>query len=393
MRKLWVLITVLGLISTACSGIHVRGSTPGPGPSEPAPSQLGSIQPCLLTPTSTDTDCAPSPRAVHGLAGDAAQDWIEKTLAEMTLEEKVGQLMLIGIDGTQVSDATCEYLHQVSPGGVTFRHENTLDPDQVRRLTADLQTCAQAEGLPPLLTAIAHEGEYVDRFWKGTTTFPAALALGATADPDLAYQAAFAQGLELAYSGINMVLGPAADVLVNFDNEVISQRTYGGDPEMVGKFVSAAVRGYTDAGVIAVIKHFPGHGGVAGDSHRIQPVDDASLDELQKTYLPPFESGIAAGAPVMMFDHLVYPAIDADKVPASRSKGAAQLARQEMGFQGLILTDSMRMLGVKKAHPAPRRRPIWRSRPGRICCCWTRPGMSWQCARCCWMSSIRVCWM
>ena len=350
MKNLFVVLSVLCLISTACSGMGGAGVTPASSPAEPSPSQAGSIQPCL-TPSGSGVGCTPVPRVVHGLSGQEAQDWIEKTLAAMTLEEKVGQLILSGIDGTQISDATCEYIHQVAPGGITFRHENALDPDQLRQFSADLQACAQAGGLPPLLTAIAHEGEYVDRFWKGTTTFPAALALGATADPDLAYRTAFAQGQELAYSGVNMVLGPAADVLINFDNEVISQRTYGGDPAMVGKFVSAAVRGYMDAGVIPVLKHFPGHGGVAGDSHRLQPVDDASLDELKKTYLPPFQLGFAAGAPVVMFDHLVYPAIDTDKLPASRSSKAAQLARQDLGFQGLILTDSMRMLGVKEGTP------------------------------------------
>ena len=301
--------------------------------------------------TITNTANVYAPQIVSGVDNQAVEVWVEKTLSEMTIEEKVGQIILSGIDGTEISAETCEYVHQVAPGGITFRHENTLNPEQMRQFTADLQDCARAAGLPPLLTSIAHEGEYVDRFWEGTTTFPAALAIGATADPKLAYQAAFAQGQELAYGGINMVFGPVADVLTNLDNEVISQRTYGGDPNTVSQFVNAAVRGFLDAGVIPVIKHFPGHGGVAGDSHDIQPVDDASLDELWSTYLPPFQEGIAAGAPVMMFDHLVYPALDADMMPSTRSPEVTQLARQDLGFQGMILSDSMRMLGVKEGVP------------------------------------------
>jgi beta-N-acetylhexosaminidase len=131
--------------------------------------------------------------------------------------------------------------------------------------SAGLQGCAETAGIPPLFLTLDHEGEYINRFDEVATMFPAALALGATGDPELAGQVARAAGQELAYSGVNMVLGPVADVLLDYDNGVVSQRTFGGDPAQVSLFVAESVLGYKEAGLVSALKHFPGHGGVAGD--------------------------------------------------------------------------------------------------------------------------------
>jgi beta-N-acetylhexosaminidase len=277
----------------------------------------------------------------------AQQEWVEATLAGMTLEDKIGQLIIAGVDGDVVTPETCRYIEQLRPGGITLGSANMPDPESLRLFTAGLQECARQAGLPPLLVTLAHEGEYVDRFLRGTTTFPSALAQGATGDPLVAYQAALASGQELAYSGVNLILGPVADVLINYDNEVVSQRTYGGDAGQVSQFVSQAVRGYQDAGLIPVLKHFPGHGGVAGDSHRILPVDRASMEQIRAAYLPPFQSGLSAGAPVVMFSHVSYPVLeDGKELPATLSPGVVRLLRDEVGFEGVILSDAMRMKAV-----------------------------------------------
>ncbi len=265
----------------------------------------------------------------------------------MSLEDKIGQLIIAGIDGDVVTAETCRYIEQLRPGGITLGSDNMPDPETLRQFTAGLQECARQAGLPPLLVTLAHEGEYVDRFLRGTTTFPAALAQGATGDPQVAYQAALASGQELAYSGVNLILGPVADVLTNYDNEVVSQRTYGGDAGQVSQFVSQAVRGYLDAGLLPVLKHFPGHGGVAGDSHRILPVDRSSIEQIRAAYLPPFQSGLSAGAPVVMFSHVSYPVLeDGRELPATLSPGVVSLLRDEVGFDGVILSDAMRMKAV-----------------------------------------------
>ena len=256
-------------------------------------------------------------------------------------------MLIVGIDGVAVTPEICAQIEQLKPGGITLSNANLSDPEALRLLTTGLQECARAAGSPGLLITLAHEGEYVDRFQSGTTLFPAALALGATGDPEAAYQAALASGQELAYSGVNLILGPVADVLTNFDNEVVSQRTYGGISDQVSLFVSQAVRGYRQAGLIPVLKHFPGHGGVAGDSHRLMPIDYTSLDTIKNVYLPPFQAGVQAGAPLVMLSHVSYPAIDAGaEIPATVSNQVVALLREDMGFEGVILSDAMRMRAV-----------------------------------------------
>ncbi len=146
---------------------------------------------------------------------------------------------------------------------------------------------------------------------------------------------------------MNLILGPVADVLTNFDNEVVSQRTYGGSTDQVSQFVTRAVEGYRQAGLIPVLKHFPGHGGVAGDSHREMPIDYTSLDAIRQVYLPPFQAGMQAGAPVVMLSHVSYPGIDdGAEIPATVSNNVVRLLREEMGFTGVILSDAMRMRAV-----------------------------------------------
>lgn len=277
---------------------------------------------------------------------DSIDAWVEEKLSSMTLEQKVGQMILTGLEGTEVTEETCQYIQDLMPGGVTFQHGNILDPDQLSKFVRDLQECGQVSQSVPMFMTLSHEGEYVHRYMGGTTLFPTALALGATGDPGVAYQMAYASGQELAYSGINMVLGPVADVLDNFDNEVISERTYGGDQQSVSQYVAQAVNGYRQAGVIPVLKHFPGHGGVAQDSHQVLPIDPADINTLQAQYLPPFQAGLAAGAPVLMLSHIAFPAIAGGEVPSTLSPEMIDYIREDMEFEGVIMSDSLRMKSV-----------------------------------------------
>jgi beta-N-acetylhexosaminidase len=268
---------------------------------------------------------------------------IEEILASMTVEEKVGQMLLMGIDGQSITQTTCNLIKRLSPGGIIYRGSNANNPKQLSQLSDALQECSSTNGGLPLFIAIDHEGQYVTRFNSGVTIFPSAMAQGATAKPQYAYQAALAAGKELGFSGVNMVLGPVADVLTNYDNIVISQRSFGGDPELVSHFVSKAVQGYLDAGIIPVLKHFPGHGGVAGDTHYSLVEDEVSKDRLIETYLPPFTSGLDAGAPTIMFSHVTYSSIDDSALPASLSPAMINLLRDDLDFDGITMTDSIGM--------------------------------------------------
>jgi beta-N-acetylhexosaminidase len=276
--------------------------------------------------------------------------WVEDLLDSMSLPQKVGQMILTGVVGTELTSDTCQFIKRVSPGGIVYLGSNISSPytDQLAALSAGLQNCiANGVGIP-LLIAIDHEGYYVDRFPYDSqmTTFPPAMAFGATRNPDLAYQAALAAGLELRTNGVNMVLGPVADVLTDYDNTVISQRSFGGDPQAVGLMVSEAVRGYLAAGVLPVLKHYPGHGGVSGDSHAVLPVDNATREQLFTTHLVPFQAGIAAGAPSVMVSHVAFPEIDSEDLPASLSKPLYDILVDDLDFQGIAMSDSMGMGAV-----------------------------------------------
>jgi len=310
------------------------------------PIQRAWIAALFLFITAVLSGCSAFTKTSQAAASPEIQRWVDETLAGMTLEQKVGQVIVTGIDGTTFNEATCQHVRSVQAGGITFQSNNVVDPQQMRQLTTQLNNCLEDAGVLPPFLMVASEGEYVTRFQKVATTFPSALALGATDSPDLAYQASLAAGQELAYSGLNMILGPVADVLTNYDNEVVSQRSYSGDPSQAASFVQQAVRGYQEAGVTTVLKHFPGHGGVAEDSHTTLPVDQASRSELEKTYLPPFRAGIEAGAPVVMFSHIAFPRIAGGEDPTTFSPQMVRLLRRELGFQGIIMSDSMRMKAV-----------------------------------------------
>jgi beta-N-acetylhexosaminidase len=254
---------------------------------------------------------------------------------------------MIGLKGNAFNDGDCQLIQSIVPGGIFYQAENVVSPTQLRQFSNDIQHCAETHGQLPLFLSMDHEGDIIDNFLEGATTFPGALAQGASANPANAYQVALAAGKELAFAGINMNLGPVADVLTDYDNRVISQRTFGGTAAPVSEFVTQAVLGYRQAGLIPVIKHFPGHGGINGDSHNMLHVDPIDLKGLENNYLPPFRSGILAGAPVVMVNHIAYATITGnDSIPASQSPAIIKMLRQELGFNGLAISDAMDMKGI-----------------------------------------------
>jgi beta-N-acetylhexosaminidase len=263
----------------------------------------------------------------------------------MSLKQMIGQMIMTGVNGQGVDTAACQFIQQLAPGGVVYRSGNVISPEQLQRTSADLQQCAQA-GSIPLLISVDHEGQYVTRFQSGVTIFPPAMAQGATHNAEIAYRVAISAGGELTFSGVNMVLGPIADVLIEYDNTVISQRSFGGDPEHVSDFVAGAVQGYLQAGLIPVLKHFPGHGGVKGDSHYTLPIDDVDCQYLRSFYLPPFQAGFDIGASVVMTSHVAFPCLDEAAQPTTLSGDVLHVLRDEMGFQGVILSDSMSMRAI-----------------------------------------------
>ncbi|GIW05310.1 MAG: beta-N-acetylhexosaminidase [Dehalococcoidia bacterium] len=269
---------------------------------------------------------------------------VHRVVARMTLEEKVGQLIIAGIPGTRPEDGGLELVRRLHLGGVVYLASNVDTPAQVRALSEGLQRGALA-GLP-LFVAIDHEGGLVMRLREPVTQLPDPMAIGATGDPALARQAGAVAAAELLALGINFNLAPVLDVNDTPANPVIGRRSFGDRPSEVAAFGVAYLEGLQAGGVLASGKHFPGHGHADTDSHVALPVIDRSLGWLTAIDLTPFRAAIAANVATIMTAHVIYPALDPDR-PATLSPAILRtLLRDRLGFNGPILTDALGMAAI-----------------------------------------------
>jgi len=261
----------------------------------------------------------------------------------MNLQTKVGQLLMIGFDGTELSQELIAWLKEYQPGGVILFSRNLIDPAQIAELTNSLQ--AQASQAP-LLIAIDQEGGRVSRLPKGFTIFPPAATVAACHSSDLAYQAAAVTAQELRAVGINMNMAPVLDVNSNPSNPIIGNRAFAEDPDEVCRMGVATITGIQDHSVLACGKHFPGHGDTTTDSHKELPIAKLSKERLERIELKPFRQAIAQGLRAIMSAHVQYPALD-NTAPATLSHAImTNLLRQELGFSGISLSDDLEMHAI-----------------------------------------------
>ena len=254
------------------------------------------------------------------------------TPAELVAKLRLGGLILVGFEA---GDPTAQDT------------ANVADPKQVRRFTAGLQ--AAAAKLPagsPLLIGTDQEYGVVTRVKSGVTLLPSAMALGAANSPQLTEAAWRTAGTELAAMGINVDFAPDADVLGA--SSVIGSRSFGSDPKLVAEQAAAAVRGLQAAGVAATLKHFPGHGRPAEDSHGDLPQLRQTQQELTDVDLPPFTAGIQAGARLVMSGHLDVRSIDPGVPATFSSKILEGVLRGKLNFQGVVVTDALNMAPAKR---------------------------------------------
>jgi beta-N-acetylhexosaminidase len=272
-------------------------------------------------------------------------------LAKMSLEQRVGQVFMLGFEGTSLNASNRALIHDLHLGGVTLFARNIDNGPQLARLDADLQTIADPV---PLFVSVDQEGGLVVRVTDGATIFPGNMALGATGDPALAKHVAEASAEELLAMGVNMSLAPVVDVNTNPLNPVIGVRAFGSSVEDVSKFGVATIDGLQGKSVSAVAKHFPGHGDTAVDSHRDLPVVPHSRERLESTELKPFQASMQAGVDGIMTAHLYLPAIEPEpNRPATLSRAVLTgLLREQMGYQGLILSDALDMDAIKRDRSA-----------------------------------------
>lgn len=313
------------------------------------------------------------PVAAAGTTGQAVA-WARQVLRGMTLEQKVGQLFVADVWGKSADEANpgnqtkygvdtpAQVVEKYYPGGVIYFNnastDNVDDPAQVARLSNGLQRAALGSGAHlPLIVSTDQEGGRVTRIAAPATEYPASMAVGAGRSVTDAKQLAAVNGHELRAMGITQNFAPDADVNSNPLNPVIGSRSFSADPGLAGRLVAAEVHGYQDSGpatgtVSSAAKHFPGHGDAATDSHTGLPVISRTEQQWRDIDLPPFQAAIDAGTDVIMTAHITVPSLDPSGEPATLSKPIMTgILRDELHYDGVVVTDSLQMAGVRQLHP------------------------------------------
>jgi beta-N-acetylhexosaminidase len=259
----------------------------------------------------------------------------------------VGQMFVVSVGGTEPDYYIEKMVRERNIGGVILFGYNMKSEGQVKALTGSLQKLSmKTEPAVPLFVAVDHEGgDIASAPWVAPE--PAAAEVGRRGDPDEAHDVAAGIGRQLLRAGVNTDFAPVVDTGFG---AAIGNRSYGEDPELVARMGVAAVDGFEEAGVISAAKHFPNHGAATSDSHVSLPVVDHDKKTVESYDLPPFRAAIEAGVPMVMVGHLVYPAIDPGR-PASLSKDAISMLREDLGFRGVVVTDDLAMAGASGGGP------------------------------------------
>lgn len=268
----------------------------------------------------------------------------------LSLAEKIGQLFLVGFEGTAVTPELVAWLETYGWGGVILFGRNIESPAQLLRLTHGLQTMQRRHSLP-LLVAVDQEGGRVARLKAPFTAFPSAARVGQRASEPLAYEVGQAFGRELSAVGINMDMAPVLDVLTNPDNTVIGDRAFGPDPHGVARLGLAFMHGLHAAGMVAVAKHFPGHGDTRLDSHVALPISERTKAQLKACELLPFQAAIGAGVQAIMTAHVIFKAWDPAHPATVSASILRDILRTELGFSGVIVSDDLGMAAMSETMP------------------------------------------
>ena len=260
--------------------------------------------------------------------------------SSLSARQQAGRLIMVRLAGTALDDASRAFLHESGVRAVCLFRNNMVDADQLGRFNADLRAVM---GERTLIALDQEGGAVVRATWVPAP--PSAMALGAADDLELARRTGAAVGRAVKALGFNWNFAPVLDLNNNPDNPIIAERSFGADPVRATALALAWMDGSDSAGVACCVKHFPGHGDTSVDSHRDLPTVAKSVAELARFELAPFRQA-AASAPAMMTAHIVYPALDTE-LPATLSpKIIDGLLRQQFGYQGVVITDSMDMHAI-----------------------------------------------
>lgn len=294
-------------------------------------------------------------------AREGASGKISKILENMTLSEKIYQMMFvtpesltgIGI-AVQAGDATKEALIKMPVGGIVYFSQNLKTREQTTEMIENSQVCSEI----PLFIGVDEEGGRVARLGSnpemGVTVHPPMKEIGESGDEKQAYNVGKTLGKDLISLGFNVDFAPVCDVIVNENNTEIGDRSFGTDTEVVAFMVSNVVKGLEENGVSSALKHFPGHGSTFVDSHTGYSASDRSLEELRENELIPFKEGIKAGADFVMVSHMTLVNATEENLPSSVSKEIiTDLLKNELGYRGIVITDSFSMGAIVREYSVP----------------------------------------
>ena len=266
------------------------------------------------------------------------------------IRRDIGQLLIASIPATTIPAEVRSLAREFQLGGVILFARNIEAPAQIAELSRDVQSLATDR---PLWVSVDQEGGRVARLRAPFTEWPPMAVLGRSGDPGLASRFAAALAAELKAVGITLDYAPVLDIHTNPKNPVIGTRALADDAAMVGTLGAAIVRGLQDNGVAACGKHFPGHGDTSVDSHDELPLVEHSLDRIRRVECVPFHEAIRADVAFIMTAHLLVPSLDEEK-PATLSRRIVYgLLREELGFEGVILSDDLEMEALARTHAAP----------------------------------------
>ncbi len=269
-------------------------------------------------------------------------DSIMEKIAEMTIEEKIGQMVIVGLGGHTIDENSRHMVEDYHAGGFILFKRNIRDAAQTLSLINSLRALNAANGIP-LFISVDEEGGRVSRLPGELGRLPSAKTIGDLGDGNVAFDFGSVTAKVLKALGFNTNFAPVLDIYSNPDNQVIGDRAFGTKPGPVARLGVEVMKGIRSQGMISVVKHFPGHGDTAEDSHVGLPVVESDMERLKSFELQPFFSAVESKADAIMVAHILFPKIDRDN-PASLSRVfITDILRGEMGFDGVVITDDMTM--------------------------------------------------
>lgn len=350
MKKALVVLIVMVCLAVGIWGIFMLRGSAGKagGHVENDNGNTGVAADVTESGTTTEEQTADSQETTE-VTEEEKPSLVDETLAGMTLHEKVCQMMFVtpeeltGEDGVTVAgDATRQALENYPVGGIVYFAKNLESQDQVKEMIDNSQKYSSIG----LFVATDEEGGVVNRLMDTVgTTYIGSMYYYKDDGDETAYENAYTIANDMSALGFNLDFAPVADVWSNPDNTVIGERAYSDDYAQAAELVGNAVNGFNDGGVMCTLKHFPGHGDTAEDSHYSSAYVHRTKEEIMADEMQPFRSGIEAGAEFVMVGHLIVP--DIDEVPATLSyKIATGILRDELKFEGVAITDSFEMESI-----------------------------------------------